>query len=177
MEKPELKTLKEVADHFHRPAHRIIHLCETGLIIPAVDAQGRGSVRRFSRDNTFRILVALELQEAGVQVPLIKPLMKALDRLMDLRETKEFSKDLARFDLVEVINRRLGSDEKPVIAFLTPPERVALVTPRFSVPNRPGVGVDLHMSDRQLLARGVSILINLTNDAQYISDTLWAEKG
>lgn len=173
MDGTALKTLKEVADHFHRPAHRIIHLCETGVIHPAVDAQGRGSVRRFSRDDTFRILVALELQEAGVQVPLIKPLMNALDRLMEVREIKNLRKTLVPYDLVEVIRRHLGSDAQPVIAFLTPPDRVALVTPLFSVPNRPDVRVDLHMSDRHLLGRGVSIVVSLTGDAQYLANTLW----
>src|SRR5262245_31515196 len=149
MDDAELKTMKEVADHFNRPAHRIIHLCETGVVRPTVDAAGRGSVRRFSRDDTFFILLALKLQEAGVEVPLIKPLMKSLHNLMRVREVKKFAERLGQDDLVEVI-RRLGSGE-PVLAFLTPPDRVALVTPRFSVPNRPGIGVDLHMSYRDLL--------------------------
>src|SRR5262245_48255467 len=69
MDDRPLKTLKEVAAHFHRPAHRIIHLCEAGVVRPTVDAAGRGSVRRFSRDDAFRLLLALELQEAGVQAP------------------------------------------------------------------------------------------------------------
>jgi DNA-binding transcriptional MerR regulator len=173
MDQPPLKTLKQVAGHFHRPPHRIIHLCETGVICPTVDAQGRGSMRRFSRDDTFRILVALELQEAGVQVPLIKPLMGAFDRLLEIRAVKKLKKDWLPFDLVEIIRRHLGSPDQPVIAFLTPPDRVALVTPRFSVPTGPDVRVDLHMSDRHLLTRGVSIVINLTHDADYIANTLW----
>ena len=84
----EAATMKEIADHIRRPAHRIIHLCESSVIRPTVDANGRGSVRRFSRDDTFRILLALELQEAGVEVPLIKPLMDGLDRLMEIAEIK-----------------------------------------------------------------------------------------
>ncbi len=172
MEKSELKTMKEVAEHFNRPAHRIIHLCETGVVRPTVDAAGRGTVRRFSRDDTFFILLALELQEAGVEVPLVKPLMESLHQLMRVPEIRKFREKLGRYDLVEVI-RNLGSEERPVLAFLTPPDRVALVTPQFSVPSGPGVRVDLHTTDRDLLRRGVSIVANLTDLAGYIARTLW----
>jgi len=177
MEARELKTLKQIAEHFNRPAHRIIHLCESGVILPTVDAKGRGTMRRFSRDDTFRILVALELQEAGVQVPLIKPLMQAFDRLLEIRAIKKLKADRQPSDLVEVIRHHLGAADQPVIAFLTPPDRVALVTPRFSVPSGPDVRVDLHMSDRHLLTRGVSIVINLTHDADYIANTLWQTRA
>jgi DNA-binding transcriptional MerR regulator len=170
----KLKTLKQIADQFHRPAHRIIHLCETGVIRPTVDAQGRGTMRRFSRDDTFRILVALQLQEAGVQVPLIKPLMEAFDRLLEIPDIEKKRKPgWGPFDLVHVIRSHLGSDSQPAIAFLTPPDRVALVTPRFIVPKGPDVRVDLHMSDHLLSTRGVSIVVNLTQNADYVANTLW----
>jgi DNA-binding transcriptional MerR regulator len=172
MEDEPLKTLKEVADHFARPAHRIIHLCETGLVRPTVDAAGRGSVRRFSRDDTFRIFLALYLQEAGVDIPRIKPLMEALDRLMELPEVKRRGETLARFDLVEVI-LAIGAEQQPVLAVLTPPSRVALVTPKLSVEPRPDLGVELHMTDSHLFYGGVSIVLNLTLFARYPADTLW----
>jgi DNA-binding transcriptional MerR regulator len=167
-----LKTMKEIADHFHRPAHRIIHLCETGVVKPTIDAQGRGTVRRFCRDDTFRILLALELQEAGVQVPLIKPLMEKLDRFMEIREIKKFRDKVSPYDLVEII-KHLGSRDKPVRAVLTPPNRVALVTPRFSVPSRPDVRVEICTSDDHLLQRGVCIVVSLTGLAEYLANTLW----
>src|SRR5438309_526325 len=127
MENEPLKTMKEVADHFIRPAHRIIHLCETGLVRPTVDASGRGSVRRFSRDDTLRVFLALHLQESGVEIPRIRPLMEALDRLMELREVKKLGEGPSRFDLVQVI-LAIGSEQRPVVAVLTPPNHVALVT-------------------------------------------------
>jgi len=171
MKSGDLNTLKQLADHFHRPAHRIIHLCESGVVHPTVDARGRGTMRRFSRDDTFRILVALELQEAGVQVPLIKPLMQAFDRLLEIPAIRKLKNDWQSFDLVEVIHRHLGSEDQPVLAFLTPPDRVALVTPKFNVPSAPGIRVALHTSSRHLLTRGVSIVTNLTHDADYIVNT------
>jgi DNA-binding transcriptional MerR regulator len=174
MQEQPLKTMKEVADHFNRPAHRIIHLCETEVIKPTVDAKGRGTVRRFSRDDTFRVLIALQLQEAGVQVPLIKPLMRSLDNLMAIREVKKLCGDKG-LDLVDLI-RHMGSEEQPVIGFLTPPDRVALITPRLSIPSRPDVRVDLHMTPQHLLRRGVSIVANLSIDADYVANTLWLAK-
>jgi DNA-binding transcriptional MerR regulator len=173
MNEQPLKTMKEVADHLNQPAHRIIHLCETGVVHPTVDAAGRGSVRRFSRDDTFRILLALQLQDAGVQVPLIKPLMDHLDRLLEIREIKEFRHRLDPFDLVEVIRRKLGTRAEPARAVLTPPDRIALVAPKFIVPTRPDVRVDLHSSDHDLLRRGVCIVVSLTEIAEYLANTLW----
>jgi DNA-binding transcriptional MerR regulator len=159
-----LKTMKEIAERLGRPAHRIIHLCETGVVEPAEDAAGRGSVRRFRRDDIFRILVALELQEAGVQVPLIKPLMRALDYLhgnyaIQEREGKTFCRDL-----VGVI-KSVSSREKPVRAFLRPPREVALVVPDFKpklLDGGPGVAVRLYADDTKTLDWKVSIAVNLT---------------
>lgn len=157
-----LKTLKEVARQLSRPAHRIIHLCESGLVCPCVNSDGRGSVRRFSREDIFRIQVALELQEAGIQVPLIKPLMIRLDRLMEMREIQAIKHKVGFFDLVAVI-RSISTDKKPVLAWLTPPKRVALVTPKFMAPSRPHIRVDLQTSVDPLVWRGVSVCINLTS--------------
>ena len=175
MEKDSLKTMTEIAEKLNRPAHRIIHLCQSGMVVPTVDAAGRGSVRRFSRDDTLKILVALQMQELEIQAPLIKPLMRSLDRLMEIREIKEFRKSLVPFDLVEVICRRLGSEDHPVLAFVTPKDHVALVTPRFFIPPGRDLPVELHSTDRHLLARSISIVVNLTDNANRLANTLWAE--
>ena len=83
-----------------------------GVVRPRVDTRGRGSVRQFGREEVFRILVALWLQEAGVQIPVIKPLMTNLDRFMEVKEVQELAKRSVRhFDLVEAI-RRIGSDDR-----------------------------------------------------------------
>src|ERR1700692_2754516 len=100
MSAEQLKTLKEVADQLDQPPQRIIHVCETGIVRPAVAAGGRGSVRRFSREDIFRLRLALELQDMGVQVPLIKPLMKALDQFMAMYEAQTLQAKLPDFNLV-----------------------------------------------------------------------------
>ena len=63
MEKNEW-TLTEIARSLNQPQHRLIYLCEKGVIIPDFsDAQGRGSSRRFSARNIFEISTALVLSE------------------------------------------------------------------------------------------------------------------
>ena len=57
-------TLTEIARLLHQPQHRLIYLCEKGVIVPEfADAQGRGTSRRFSARNIFEFSTALVLSE------------------------------------------------------------------------------------------------------------------
>ena len=57
-------TLTEIAKLLNEPQHRLIYLCEKGVVIPEYSqAQGRGSSRRFSARNIFEISIALVLSE------------------------------------------------------------------------------------------------------------------
>ena len=57
-------TLTEIARLLHQPQHRLIYLCEKGVIKPDFsDAHGRGSSRRFSAKNIFEFSTALVLSE------------------------------------------------------------------------------------------------------------------
>ena len=57
-------TLTEIARALDEPQHRLIYLCEKGVIVPdGNDAKGRGSSRRFSPRNLFEFSVALTLAE------------------------------------------------------------------------------------------------------------------
>ena len=57
-------TLTEIARLLDQPQHRLIYLCEKGVIVPDIsDAHGRGSSRRFSTRNVFEFSVALVLSE------------------------------------------------------------------------------------------------------------------
>ena len=63
MTKREL-TLTEISRVLDEPQHRLIYLCEKGVIVPdGSDAKGRGSSRRFSPRNLFEFSVALTLAE------------------------------------------------------------------------------------------------------------------
>jgi DNA-binding transcriptional MerR regulator len=159
--KQPLKTLKEVAKKLERPAHRIIHLCEKGAVCPTGDASGRGSMRRFSGDDLFRVLVALELQEAGVRVPLIKPLIEALDTFHDDYCSSQHDYIYGPLDLVNNI-KKVGSKRKPVRAFLHPPESVALLAPGLKLSFPSSHGYQLFADETKLPAWKVCIAINLT---------------
>jgi hypothetical protein len=161
MDQTERWTLKKVAEDTGRPAHRIIHLCETCVVCPEVDAAGRGSVRRFGRETVFRIRLALNLPDAGIQVPLIKPLMEQLDQIWNIPEVLELIRHADSSDLVGLISR-MGTGTRPVLACITPPDRVALVTPRFRPRQRSGNRLRLYSDVRELSWADVAIVANLT---------------
>jgi DNA-binding transcriptional MerR regulator len=56
-------TLSEAARLLGEPQHRLIYLCEKGVVHPDLeDARGRGSSRRFSARNLLEFAVALRLR-------------------------------------------------------------------------------------------------------------------
>ena len=62
-------TLSDLARRLETPQHRLIHLCEKGVIVPEVsDAAGRGSSRSFSPMNYLEFAVALRLRDTFVPV-------------------------------------------------------------------------------------------------------------
>ena len=65
-------TLTEVARRLDVPQHRLIHLCEKGIVIPGVHAaSGRGSSRVFSAGNYLELAVALRLRD--MFIPMYRP--------------------------------------------------------------------------------------------------------
>lgn len=60
-------TLTEAARLLGEPQHRLIYLCEKGVVQPDFqDAEGRGSSRRFSARNLLEFGVALRLRALGI---------------------------------------------------------------------------------------------------------------
>lgn len=60
-------TLTEAARLLGEPQHRLIYLCEKGVIQPDLqEAEGRGSSRRFSARNLLEFGVALRLRVLGL---------------------------------------------------------------------------------------------------------------
>lgn len=56
-------TLTEAARLLGEPQHRLIYLCEKGVVQPDLeDAKGRGSSRRFSAHNLLEFAIALRLR-------------------------------------------------------------------------------------------------------------------
>jgi hypothetical protein len=78
----EILTLSEIARRLEVPQHRLIHLCEKGVVIPDVhDASGRGSSREFSRLNLLEFAVALRLREMFVPVAVVGGIVHVLRTL------------------------------------------------------------------------------------------------
>lgn len=65
-------TLTEAARLLGAPQHRLIYLCEKGVVQPDLeDAKGRGSSRRFSARNVLEFAVALRLRELEIPASFI----------------------------------------------------------------------------------------------------------
>jgi hypothetical protein len=65
-------TLTEAARSLGEPQHRLIYLCEKGVVQPDLeDAKGRGSSRRFWARNLLEFAVALRLRELELPASVI----------------------------------------------------------------------------------------------------------
>ena len=84
-------SLSEAARLLDQPQHRLIYLCEKGVILPDFgDAEGRGSSRGFSARNLLEFGVALSLRELTVPVPSVAAIIYAL-RAFEKKVAREVS--------------------------------------------------------------------------------------
>ena len=61
------------------PQHRLIYLCEKGVVQPDVqDAKGRGSSRRFSARNLLEFAVALRLRGLEIAASFVAAVIYVL---------------------------------------------------------------------------------------------------
>jgi len=72
-------TLTEAARLLREPQHRLIYLCEKGVVEPDLqDAEGRGSSRRFSNRNLLEFSVALQLRDLELPATMIAAVVHVL---------------------------------------------------------------------------------------------------
>lgn len=72
-------TMTDAARRLGEPQHRLIYLCEKGVVQPDVqDADGRGSSRRFSARNLLEFGVALRLRALGIPASVIGAVLYVL---------------------------------------------------------------------------------------------------
>ncbi len=72
-------TLSEAARLLGEPQHRLIYLCEKGVVQPDLqDAEGRGSSRRFSARNLLEFAVALRIRELGIPASVVGAVLHVL---------------------------------------------------------------------------------------------------
>jgi len=95
--------LSEIHRRFGVPKHEIIYLCEKRVIEPAVEAEGRGSSRRFSEMNLFEIILALELKRYNISTEFITIHLRVLERFFPKieKELGRNSLELLRNDEIQ----------------------------------------------------------------------------
>src|SRR4029450_9323656 len=97
MKSPSEVTLTEAARLLGEPQHRLIHLCEKGVVVPDIsEAQGRGSSRRFSPRNLLEFALALRLRATMIPVAAVAAVIHVLKTF-----ERQVAKDLPGFTLPE----------------------------------------------------------------------------
>lgn len=105
VEEKVVYTLAQIEEKLQEPQHRLIHLCEKGVIRPDFeDASGRGTMRRFSERNLFEFAVALELRRFDLPVAYIAPIIRIL-RAFEAYAAKK----------IEVFSLPRSLQEKPAV--------------------------------------------------------------
>jgi DNA-binding transcriptional MerR regulator len=105
-------SLPEVARRLGVPQHRLIHLCEKGVVVPDVhDASGRGSSRVFSPRNVLELAVALRLRDmmlpvtaAGAVVHVLRAFGEQIERALPHSSLTESLRDKRAPDLRVIIS-------------------------------------------------------------------------
>ncbi len=170
-----LFTLKVAEQIFKVPQHRIIHLCETGVVKPVVDAKGRGSVRRFRRDNLFVLALALRLQDMGLLTEQISIVGEAF---LWMTKMKVLQKTIAEIGLVGAIES-LGSPENPALLHIVIPEAgmppdsmwVAIESSR-RLPQPAQSKISFHTDDSKLRICPARLVVNLTHTCRMLRSAL-----
>jgi len=110
--KPDVWTLTQAARVLGEPQHRLIYLCEKGVIEPDFqDAKGRGSSRRFSARNLLEFAVALRLRELDIGVTVVGAVIHVLRAF-----ERNVRKELREFTIPESLRDPDAPDFRLVIA-------------------------------------------------------------
>jgi DNA-binding transcriptional MerR regulator len=105
-------TLAEVARRFEVPQHRLIHLCEKGVVVPDVhDATGRGSSRVFSARNVLELAVALRVRNLRLPLTVAGAIVHVLRAL-----EQKLQEDVPHFSLVASLRGRDPLDLRAIVS-------------------------------------------------------------
>jgi DNA-binding transcriptional MerR regulator len=105
-------TLSEIARRLEVPQHRLIHLCEKGVVVPDVHAAaGRGSSRVFSSRNFLELAVALRLRDMMLPVAAVGATIHVL-RAFEER----LRQDLPHFALANSLREDRAPDLRVIIS-------------------------------------------------------------
>ncbi len=88
-------SMTDAARILAEPAHRLIYLCEQGVVVPDVqESEGRGTSRLFSARNLFDFAVALRLRDASLPVGAVRAVLRLLRSF-----EREVASRLPRFEV------------------------------------------------------------------------------
>ena len=105
-------TLSEIARRLDVPQHRLIHLCEKGVVVPEVqEAAGRGSSRVFSERNFLELAVALRLRDMMLPVAAVGAVIHVL-RVLEGRLRHE----LPHFALADSLREARAPELRVIIS-------------------------------------------------------------
>jgi len=105
-------TLSEAARFLAEPQHRLIYLCEKGVVVPDLgNAKGRGSSRRFSARNLLEFAVVLKLRELTLPVDTVAAIIHVLRAF----ETK-VADEIKDFDLIHSLRGMNAPDLRIIIS-------------------------------------------------------------
>jgi DNA-binding transcriptional MerR regulator len=105
-------SLSEVARRLDVPQHRLIHLCEKGVVVPDVhDAAGRGSSRLFSSRNVLELALALRLREMMLPVATASAVIHVLRAF-----ESQLRQEIPGFSLAETLQETRSPDLRVIIS-------------------------------------------------------------
>jgi DNA-binding transcriptional MerR regulator len=105
-------TLSEAARFLAEPQHRLIYLCEKGVVVPDFgNAKGRGSSRRFSARNLLEFAVVLKLRELTLPVDTVAAIIHVLRAF----ETK-VADEIKGFDMIHSLRNKNAPDLRIIIS-------------------------------------------------------------
>ena len=114
-------TLTQAARALGHPQHRLIYLCEQGVVHPVRDADGRGTSRLFSAANLLQFAIALHLRDLEIPASIQQAVVDVL-RVFEKRSGFGLPESLLKKDAPDL--RIVIRDGASLYLLLrTPPDR------------------------------------------------------
>ena len=112
MESQRSFTLSEIARRLEVPQHKLIHLCEKGVVVPDVHgAAGRGSSRVFSARNFLELAVSMSLRDMMLPVAAVGAVIHVLGAFEE-----RLRQDLPHFALTDSLIEDRAPDLRVIIS-------------------------------------------------------------
>lgn len=112
MAEAESFALTEISRRLAEPQHRLIHLCEKGVVRPDIqDAEGRGSRRRFSALNLLEFAIALRLRAMNQPLAVARAIVHVLRAFQG-----EVAKQIPGFELPGGLRGKAAPDLRVILS-------------------------------------------------------------